>query len=85
MVTLSEAFKLCRIKDECVYLQENGKSEWKDHIFWSKKVRDTFDMKKIKVVGIEPRFERCGYDFMGMRFIVTGITDEELQKAEYNS
>lgn len=84
MITLSEAFRLCHIGEEAVYLRENGKTNWDDHYFWSKKVRNKFDMKKIKVVGIEPKFERYGYDFDGMCFIVTGITDKELRDAEYD-
>lgn len=85
MITLSEAFKLCGIKEETIYLRhvEESNSVWSGHYFWSKKIRDKMDMRKIRVVKIEPAFEHYGSDFIGWRFIVAGITPEELTRIEY--
>lgn len=85
MITLSEAFKLCDIKEENVYLRhvEESNSVWSSgHYFRSKKIRDKMDMRKIRVVKIEPAFEHFGPDFIGWRFIVAGITPEELTRIE---
>lgn len=86
MITLAEAFKLCDIKEENVYLRhvEESNSVWNSgHYFRSKKIRDKMDMRKIRVVKIEPAFEHFGSDFIGWRFIVAGITPEELTRIEY--
>ena len=83
MITLAHAFRLCSIASEPVYLRRKCESDFTDHYFWSDKVRRLFDMKRIKVVGIEPRLQKYGPDYLGMLFIVTGITEEELRNAEY--
>lgn len=80
MITLSEAFRLCHIKDEMVFLRAEGTR--RDHSFWSEKIRKRMDMKAVKVVGIDPRFPRFDYGYDGMCFTVRGITDEELTKEE---
>ena len=62
MISLISAFRLCRIKDEMVYLQIEGSNQ--DVAFWSEKLRKRLDMKRIQVVGIIPRFESFGYDYL---------------------
>ena len=81
MISLIAAFKLCRIKDEMVYLKTEGISN--DYGFWSEKIRKRLDMKHIQVVGIEPRFERFGYGYIGMMFTIRGMTDKELMDEEF--
>ena len=86
MITLAEAFKLCDIKEENVYLRhvEESNSVWNSgHYFRSKKIRDKLDMRKIRVVKIEPAFEHFGPEFIGWRFVVAVITPEELTRIEY--
>ena len=86
MITLSEAFRLCDVRDEPVYLRhvEESNSVWNTgHYFWSKKIRDKLDMRKIRVIKIEPAFEHFGPEFIGWRFIVAGITPEELTRIEH--
>lgn len=80
MISLIAAFKLCHIKDETVYLQIDGNRD--DHALWSEKIRKRLDMQKIEVVGIDTRFEHYGPDFLGMKFTVRGMTEEELRKEE---
>ena len=83
MITLSEAFRLCEIGRESVYLQTTDSKTFRgEYYFWSDRLRELVDMKKIKVVKILPNFERHGPDFLGMKFIVSGITEEELLKLE---
>jgi len=85
MITLSEAFKLCDVRDEAVYLRhvDEPHSIWNSgHYFWSKKIRDKMDMRKIQVVKIEPEEEHFGSGFRGWRFVVAGITPEELTRIE---
>lgn len=85
MITLSEAFKLCHIKAEkMVYLRENGKDDWHDYLISAKTIRNKLDMKKIRVVGIEPKFQRYGNDYLGLCFVVTGISEKEIQKLQYS-
>ena len=36
-----------------------------------------YDMRKLKVVSIQPRFERFGPDYMGMEFTVIGLKNKE--------
>lgn len=47
MITLSQAFKFCQVKDEIIYLI-NIKTN-KPHSFYSETIRKKLDMKKIKV------------------------------------
>ena len=84
MITLKEAIKLCG--EEMVYLQteENRKDHIlpESYLFPVQYIKNRFDMKAIKVTKIEPLFDRFGPDFMGMLFVVTGITAEKLRKEE---
>lgn len=87
MITLAEAFKMCNVGEEAVYLRHVSESNsiWNTcHRFWSKKIRDKFDMRKIRVIKIELEFEHFGAEFRGWRFVVAGITPEELKKIEYS-
>lgn len=80
MITLSDAFRLCKISNsESVYLIAATNNKYEDHRFWSSRLIELVDMKKINVVGIAPRFERYGNEFFGMQFRVQGITDKELR------
>ena len=87
MVSLAKAFKLCNIGDEAVYLRHVNEpsSVWNSgHYFWSKTIRDRFDMKKINVVKIELEFEHFGPEFRGWRFVVSGVDPEEiLERSRY--
>lgn len=78
MVTLSQAFRLCGIDHEIVYLQAVGSRD--DFFFAAKKIRNKLDMKKIKVIRIEPKFECFGPDYLGMLFVVRGIDKRALEK-----
>ena len=84
VLTLSEAFRIVDIGDEPVWLQHVNAtpSAWNEgYYFWSKTVRDKFDMKKIRVVRIVPVFEHFGPEFEGFCFVISGISQEELQRA----
>ena len=79
-ISLIQAFKLCHIKDEMVYLRTKGARA--GHGCWSEKIRKRLDMRRVKVIGIEPWFEQYGPDYLGMCFTVRGITDDDLTKEE---
>ena len=85
MITLSKAFRLCGIGAESVYLQAASDKNSEKHYFWSAKLRELVDMKKIKVVGIYPKFDRYDGDFCGMVFTVRGLTGEELRELSHKS
>lgn len=80
MITLAQAFRLCDIGEEAIYLQAADDETHREHYFWSKKVRARLDLKKIKVVRIRPLWEQYGPDYLGLLFIVRGITGQELQQ-----
>lgn len=85
MITLAEAFKLCGIREEPVFLRhvDEDKSIWGPrHYFWSKWIREKFDMRKVRVVKIELAFESYGPGFLGWIFVVNGITPEEIRRKE---
>ena len=84
MITLSEAFKLCQIGEELVCLRPIGRAKSRDHYFWSTKIRNRLDMKKINVVCIRPKFAPQSPDFECMKFVVTGISEDELIKEEFS-
>lgn len=72
MITLSQAFKLCKIRDdELVYLRRSNVSfatlRGLD-IYTGKYIREKMDMKKIWVVSIRPFFSFGEYE--GMEFEV---------------
>lgn len=82
-VTLTEAFRLCNVGREIVYLRHAKESSRNDgHRLRASKIREKFDMQKIRVMKIELEFEHFGSDVLGWRFVVTGISPEELCKAE---
>lgn len=85
MITMSEAFRLCDIGEEPVYLQVAGDKANEAHYFWAKNVRELFDMKQVKVVGIRPSWAAYGPDYLGMKFIVRGVTDQELREKSLRS
>ena len=85
MITLSQAFRLCNIGDESVYLQAASDLNYEDFYFWSSKLRELVDMKKLKVVGIYPKHDRYGTDFCGMAFTIRGMTAKELRELSYRA
>lgn len=83
MLTLAQAFRLCGVGEETVFL----KTPEQEHSIldpsypaWSKKIRDTLDMKKIVVYRISPRFEHFGPEFLGWCFHVKGADLDMLRK-----
>lgn len=83
MLTLIKAFRLCQICNEPVFIRSVDGNIFAERYFWSEKVREQFDMKKVRVVRIEPLFSRYEYNsYRGMLFVVRGITDKELAKIE---
>lgn len=73
MITLSEAFKLCQIRDDqVVRMVEEGYSYWYAPSFYTgAEIRKHMDMKKIQVVHIRPYFDL--YEYEGMEFEVRGL------------
>lgn len=73
MITLSEAFKLCQIRDdELVRMVKEGDSYWYAPSFYTgAEIRKHKDMKKIQVVHIRPCFVFGEYE--GMEFEVRGL------------
>lgn len=82
MITLTQAFRLCHIGNEVVYLKPKGETVRSTGI-WSKRLRELVDMKKIKVVGIDARFETYGPSFLGMEFTVTGLSQIEIERLSF--
>lgn len=84
MVTLIQAFKMCNIGEEMVYIREYKEEPdrpWdRGHAIWSKKIRDRLDMKKIAVIKILPAFSYSGYE--GFSFVVRGVDADVLRKLE---
>lgn len=81
-VTLTEAFRLCNVGRGIVYLRHVKESSRNDgHRLRASKIREKFDMRKIRVLKIELEFEHFD-SILGWRFVVTGISPEELCKAE---
>ena len=85
MITLSKAFRLCGIGSESVYLQAANDKNGEEHYFWSAKLKELVDMKKIKVVGIYPKFDRYDGDFCGMVFAVRGVDSKELRDLSHKA
>ena len=86
MLKLNKAFKMCRIKDEMIYLRARGKSSnsMNNHGFWSSKLIKILDLSSIEVLNIE--MYSIGYENWSgpyWLFVVDGITDEQLGKLEY--
>lgn len=78
MITLTKAFKLCGIGAESVYLQAASDTHRIEFFFWSTKLREVADMKKLKVVGIYPKIDVNDGEFKGMVFVVRGMSRDEL-------
>lgn len=71
MVTLKEAFKLCRIDDrEVIHLCDSVENErcWSNPMT-GKQVRERYDMKRTMVTAIVPHF--CFGEFEGFSFIIS--------------
>lgn len=88
MITLSEAFRLCGIKDETVYLKhaeakERGLFGGK-HPVSAKTIRHKTDMKKIIVHRIDVQCDYNG-ECLGMVFVVNGvgISEEDLARLQW--
>ena len=82
MITLIQAFRLCDINEEMVYLRhKDAKSQFNYVCVWSEKIRKIVDMKKIKVLRAIPHFSYDGYE--GQEFVIDGISLEELKKLEW--
>lgn len=85
MITLSQAFRLCDIRAESVFLRAATDDKYLEHYFWAPNLRELADMKKIKVVKIYPAFEHYGPGFKGMCFVVRGISSDKLRKLSLRS
>ena len=84
MIPLSKAFRLCDIREEHVYLRVVGPGQNREYIcFWAPRLRELVDMKKIRVLRINPRFQTYGDAFLGMSFEVVGISKEELRRLSH--
>ena len=80
MITLSEAFKLLDLEEECLYMR-NYKDAWQyDEYFWSENIKKYFDMKKIRVIKIDRHFT---YDEESGKYytLLINLTREEIKKA----
>lgn len=88
MITLSEAFRLCGIKDESVYLMHAGAKTYGlfggKYPVSAKTIRNKMDMKKIIVHRIDVQFDYCG-QYCGMVFVVNGvgISEEDLMHLQW--
>jgi hypothetical protein len=81
MITLTQAFRICHIGNEFVYLKT--KESIRSVGVSARRLRELVDMKKIEVVGIDVRFETCGPDFLGMEFKVKGISQAEIERLSF--
>ena len=88
MITLSEAFRLCGIKDESVYLMHAGAKTYGlfggKYLVSAKAIRHKTDMKKIIVHRIDVQCDYNG-EYMGMVFTVNGvgISEEDLMHLQW--
>lgn len=72
MITLKEAFRLCKVDGrEVIYLSDKPE----EHGSWSqswpmtgKQVKDRYDMRNTKVIAIEPHY--CCCEFVGFKFVI---------------
>jgi len=85
MITLSEAFRLCGIKDETVYLLHKGGKWTEDKCFWSGSLVKLIDMKKLHVIKIMPRFEHYGSGYQGFLFVVKDLSKEQIEQLYYET
>lgn len=89
MITLSEAFRLCGIKDESVYLMHVGAKKAYGlfsgkYLVSAKTIRRKTDMKKIIVHRIDVQCDYNG-EYLGMVFVVNGvgISEEDLMRLQW--
>lgn len=88
MITLSEAFRLCGIKDETVYLAHAEEKERGLFVgtypVSAKTIRNKTDMKKIIVHRIDVQFDYDG-QYRGMVFVVNGVglSEEDLVRLQW--
>lgn len=88
MLTLSEAFRLCGIEDETVYLMLPGTKTYGlfsgKYIVSARIIRNKLDMKKIIVHRISVQLNYEG-EYVGMFFVVTGasLSEEKLMRLQY--
>lgn len=83
MLTLTQAFRLCDIKDEHITLVDanNPKtSVWG----WSEEFKKRLDFSKITVIKIEPSWYLFG-DWKGMRFTVKVDADYRSKVFKYEN
>ena len=82
MVTLSHAIRLCDVShDDVIYLSTVSNPR-EHHICSMKQVCEKLDMKSICVHRICPYFSFYG-EYKGLRFFVTGISDDELRHIRF--
>ena len=75
MITLTQAFKLCHIRDdEIVYIRPENETRFYAQSYLGKEVRDKLDMKHTMVTGIDVRFSFGEY--LGLEFIIKRQTKE---------
>lgn len=80
MITLSEAFNLLNLNEECLYMR-NYKDKWQyDEYFYSEFVKKYFDMQKIHVIRIDRHFT---YDEESGKYytLLVNLSREEIHKA----
>ena len=88
MITLSDAFRLCGIKDESVYLRHAGAKTHGlfggKYLVSAKTIRHKTDMKKIIVHRIDVQCDYNG-EYLGMVFVVNGvgISEEDLMHLQW--
>lgn len=79
MITLSQAFRLCDIRQELVWFSEpDAKNAFDKGICWCRTVRERVDMKKINVHRIRIHITEDGR--YGFEFVVSGLTDDDRRK-----
>lgn len=64
-----KALGLCRLtNDDIVYLRKWNATHWDSKFITVRKLRENYDLKATRVVWMQPRFEYCGPDYLGMEF-----------------
>lgn len=82
MITLTQAFRLCDIKEEHITLIDanNPKTSVRG---WSEDFKKRLDFSKITVIKIAPSWYFDG-DWKGMQFVVKVDTDYQSKVFKYN-
>ena len=84
MITLSKAFRLCGVTgNEVVYLKAADDPNHNEYWFWTGRIIELFDMKKIHVIKIRPKFSIPDFTFKGFVFTVRGMNADDLRKMSY--